>query len=650
MPDIKIRPQLDRPKVRQKNNAPKEAADILKKSYQERQQQRQPGQKGAVRYATDEVEITGKRGVVIAADGIRRTAKRNNAKKPEGGSAGYDVDTSNGYPPENAHSESAPDFRPVEHGKRQFVQERHQDAALPRNSRCTMLQSEAVPVREQHTATPFSRNQEHSPPTPQERGRQRVQRAKGQQKIIRDHAEKETAGRPFWRPVKNRVDFSPLPKGHTAGVKQKTDPMKRALPHFSTGKSAEKNSRKTLQRKAQKKMLAQATQKMATGVKASGQMIAQAAAAVGRAAASAVTSIVALGGGAALLVVLLLVIVIGAIAASPFGLLFADSNATTNTVPVATAIAQVQDRLNTQLEGIQSADTYDNIALQGSLPDWIEVLAVFAVKVVGSDADAADVVTMDADRISRLKTVFADMCAVSHEVNTTNHLDSDPDDDVDDSRTEKDLTISIMAKTAAEMAEIYGFTTEQLKALEELLAQPEVLTEIATNLDSISVETSDILSALPDDLSAERKAVVNTACSLVGKVNYFWGGKSSAIGWDSRWGQLQKVTAAGSSTTDTYRPFGMDCSGFVDWVFNNAHGYVIGHGGGAASQHSYCTDISGDDAVPGDLVFYPNDTHVGIVAGYDEDGGLLVVHCSSERNNVVITKSDGFTSVARADC
>ena len=39
--------------------------------------------------------------------------------------------------------------------------------------------------------------------------------------------------------------------------------------------------------------------------------------------------------------------------------------------------------------------------------DWVEVLAVFAVKVAGSnDADAADVATMDADRIARLKAVF----------------------------------------------------------------------------------------------------------------------------------------------------------------------------------------------------------------------------------------------------
>lgn len=66
------------------------------------------------------------------------------------------------------------------------------------------------------------------------------------------------------------------------------------------------------------------------------------------------------------------------------------------------------------------------------------------------------------------------------------------------------------------------------------------------------------------------------------------------IGWNSRWGQLTKVWADGNSTTDTYRPYGLDCSGFVDWVFYNVTDgeYVIGHGGGAHMQHTYCTPPS----------------------------------------------------------
>ena len=84
------------------------------------------------------------------------------------------------------------------------------------------------------------------------------------------------------------------------------------------------------------------------------------------------------------------------------------------------------------------------------------------------------------------------------------------------------------------------------------------------------------------------------------------------------------------------RPYGVACSGFVDWVFYNAtnDNYIIGHGGGAMSQHSYCTPISWDDALPGDLVFYPDDSHVGIVGGRDTNGDLLIIHCASGYNKI----------------
>ena len=62
---------------------------------------------------------------------------------------------------------------------------------------------------------------------------------------------------------------------------------------------------------------------------------------------------------------------------------------------------------------MQTADSYDSISVDGQAADWVEVLAVFAVKVAGSnDADAADVATMDTDRVALLKAVFWDMTAI----------------------------------------------------------------------------------------------------------------------------------------------------------------------------------------------------------------------------------------------
>lgn len=162
-------------------------------------------------------------------------------------------------------------------------------------------------------------------------------------------------------------------------------------------------------------------------------------------------------------------------------------------------------------------------------------------------------------------------------------------------------------------------------------------------------EAMEVWERLPDDLSMERRMVVTYALALVDKVDYFWGGKSLVLGWDDRWGELTEVTAAGSDSTGTEQPYGLDCSGFVDWAFYNASGgeYVIGQGGGAMEQHANCVDIEWDEVQPGDLLFYPEDEHVGIAAGRDWLGRLLVVHCAAGTDGVAISHRTGFETAAR---
>lgn len=369
----------------------------------------------------------------------------------------------------------------------------------------------------------------------------------------------------------------------------------------------------------------------------------KAAAVIRRAVAALTAGIAGLFGGAAVLVALIIVLVIAAVASSPFGLFFAAERNAPDTVSVAEAVAQVNIAYNARLEELQSGD-YDSIQIHGQAADWPEVLAVFAAKTAGAD-DGTDVATLDAERVSRLTAVFWDMTVITSCVEPIYH----PGGEDEEGWTEYILHITITPKTAEEMRTIYGFTQYQNDALDALLADLAALASLTASLTITNADAVDVLQNLPTDLSAERRAVVQNALTLYGKVSYFWGGKSLTLGWNPRWGTLAQVTAAGSSTTGTYRPYGLDCSGFVDWAFYNATdgAYIIGHGGGAHAQHTYCTNISWADAQPGDLVFYPEDTHVGIICGRSEDGGLLVIHCASGANNVVITGTAGFTSVAR---
>lgn len=344
----------------------------------------------------------------------------------------------------------------------------------------------------------------------------------------------------------------------------------------------------------------------------------------------AVTAFVLFGG----------IVLVAALMASPFGILFANEPSP-DTIPLNAAVAEVSKEVCSTLTELQDGN-YDSIDLTGVLPDWREVIAVFAARTAGAE-NGVDVATMDADRVDRLKTVFWDMTEITSEVDTIYHDGGEDGEDW----TERILHLAVAAKSAEEMSTAYHFTAYQKKALAELLDDPALLDVLLYDLESLQYDAAILRRALPRNLSKERRAVVERALSLAGKVNYFWGGKSLVFGWDDRWGQLAKVTADGSSTTGTYRPYGLDCSGMVDWAFYNATdgSYVIGHGGGAAMQHSYCTPVRWEDAQIGDLAFYPDDEHVGIVAGWDKDGSIQIVHCASSYNNVVITGKEGFAAV-----
>jgi len=414
----------------------------------------------------------------------------------------------------------------------------------------------------------------------------------------------------------------------------------------SASKTSTKRARKAATQDAQRKMLKKSNNRAASAAAAAAKKLAEAAA---KAVKELISALVSLGGGTALFVVFSIVIVAGAFLASPLGILFADEQESDDTVPLATAIAEIQGEYHAELERLQNGD-FVSVQIIGQAPDWREVVAVFASKTAGAE-DGIDVFTLDEERVELLRQVFWDMCEITTATQNVDVPDSDPDDDIDDSHTGIALTITITAKTAEQMRLIYVFTKYQNDALDILL---ENLGSLNIPMGSLTISQEDaiaLLENLPDDLDPARKAVVETAVQLVGRVSYFWGGKSLTLGWDDRWGVPTEVTAAGSGSTGTIRPFGLDCSGFVDWTFYNATNgsYYPGRGGGAATQHSYCTNIVWSDAQPGDLVFYPADVHVGIVGGRDADGNLLIVHCSGGANGVVITGAAGFTSVARPE-
>jgi len=419
-----------------------------------------------------------------------------------------------------------------------------------------------------------------------------------------------------------------------------------------TAKATKKvvKTQKEVTKKAAKeaaKRARQAAIKAAKVAKAVAIKTAKAVAAIGKAIASAVAKaaaafFAAFGwiGVAVVLVILIVIIIVAAIAGSPFGIFISDEAADSNSIPVSSIVNECNMELSARLTEIEDNTTHDRIVMEGEQADWSLVLSLFSVKVAGVDDETVqDVVVIDDAKKQKLKDVFWDMHTITKRTETVTSGET----------SEIVLYITITAKTKDQMISQYGFTRKQKEALETLLENADGFIGTTQSLAISDATAQDVIDNLPDSLSAERKNVVKKACSLVGKLTYFWGGKSSAIGWDSEWGKMKLVTSEGSRSTGCMRPFGLDCSGFVTWAFHNA-GFsesAIGHG--ASTQASKGTRISWSSAQPGDLAVYDDKSHIGIIGGRDGSGNILVIHCSSGANNVVIT-TGGFGFAVRPNC
>lgn len=204
--------------------------------------------------------------------------------------------------------------------------------------------------------------------------------------------------------------------------------------------------------------------------------------------------------------------------------------------------------------------------------------------------------------------------------------------------------ITLKAMTPEDLLAYYGYTDEAIlneyeeryKAIDTALNGLDLQTTIFTESpESVQENTGSKNLAnynIPEDISEERKRIVDTALSLVGKVPYLWGGKSSKPGIDETWWQY----------LSNGKQNGLDCSGFVRWVFQTT-GYdndITNKLWSTYQMRSDLEDISRDELQPGDIgLLKDNDVgtnHCGIYIG----NGLWV-HCSSSAKTVTVN-SFGF--------
>ena len=294
--------------------------------------------------------------------------------------------------------------------------------------------------------------------------------------------------------------------------------------------------------------------------------------------------------------------------------------------PVRAAMARCNQAF---LQAAQAAAAEGTLIPPGSagvlIPNWREMVALYAV--TGTPLD----------------TLFSQMVRLIPE-ETPLFFPS-----ADGSLPLSPLTphqVQVGWQTAQEAAP--ALTARQRAQLAQLLspAWDEAWQDLVSGPLSLDPELAALVTALPP---SGRRELVSAACMLVGRVGYFWGGKSACVGWDTRWGVPALVTAPGGSDTGAVLPYGLDCSGLVSWAAATARSDPAAAdqvGQGVRAQYAACTPVNWQAVQPGDLLFFPDLSHVGIAAGITAAGQVQVVHCSHSLGGVVLTQdaqAAGFT-------
>lgn len=257
------------------------------------------------------------------------------------------------------------------------------------------------------------------------------------------------------------------------------------------------------------------------------------------------------------------------------------------------------------------------------LEDMADILAAFTVRIGWDRPDQEPL-----DQASRLllRRVFWDMICLYPVL----------DEDYNEyGELERVLRFHISVKSAEQIGWQYFLKEEERQRAIELSKDESVLA-----LCFPQPRTEELLEeygvVLPADLMPLRGKIAETALSLVGRVQYFWGGKPGLVGWDNRWGAPAVVKVGEGDAVGSVGAWGLDCSGFVGWVFGTAVDDLdaaLAVGYGTANQWANTVEIPMQEMQTGDLVWMAmgsaEDTHVGILIGFTPEGKAVVCHCNT---------------------
>ena len=148
--------------------------------------------------------------------------------------------------------------------------------------------------------------------------------------------------------------------------------------------------------------------------------------------------------------------------------------------------------------------------------NWQDILAVY---VYQQSQDGKTEFTLDSSCKKDLAKIFAEMNPIVRDKQDITHV------------------------TYANRKINYYIKKNKIAKKDRTILKKYVETDCKLLCAVVTAANGFVRESVGDDVSEERVNVISAAYSLVGKVGYFWGGKSTVIGEDPGWGTSEKVSA-----------------------------------------------------------------------------------------------------------
>lgn len=211
-----------------------------------------------------------------------------------------------------------------------------------------------------------------------------------------------------------------------------------------------------------------------------------------------------------------------------------------------------------------------------------------------------------------------------------------------DRETEDYATVTLELKSTDELMADVGIDfssveNEYSQRLGEIIASgidetslsQSVFVQIQSGIQLLSDDEKKQLETAEIEAEGNRLTLVNVASSLIGRVPYQWGGKSSKSGYDTSW-----------YTFENGQQKGLDCSGYIQWVFRTA-GYsedIWKQLTSTSTIMQTCEQIPQSDLQIGDLGILNSGETINHVGMYIGNG--YYIHCNAGDRTVSISKPE----------